>query len=126
MTQATGNDDPRVASTINEALDLAATGRIPGAAQLLTPLVAEFPNAAGVHAYLAWFLLQLGRYDDAINHSSTAVTLAPKSENGSLIHFHALWKCGKQTEALDEMKRFLLIRPSDEYSKIIKEWEPNL
>jgi len=35
-----------------------------------------------------------------------------------------LWKAGQHIQALDEMKRFLTIRPSQEYADIIKDWEP--
>ncbi len=124
MTQTTGNSHPRVVSTINEAIKLATNDQLSAAIRLLTTLVEEFPRASSVHGYLAWFLLENGRHQEAIEQSRSAVSLSPESERVSLIHFHVLWKAGDCTEALDEMKRFLTIRPSEEYANIIKDWEP--
>jgi tetratricopeptide (TPR) repeat protein len=124
MTQATENDHPRVVSTINEAIDFAANDQTSVAVQLLTTLAEEFPRTSSVHGYLAWFLLQIGRHQAAIGHSQEAVSLSPRSERASLIHFHVLWEAGQRIQALDEMKRFLMIRPSEEYASIIKDWEP--
>src|SRR5262245_31753116 len=95
-----GNDLPRFAATINRATDLAEAGNVKSAAELLSELVAEFGEAASARGYLAWYLLQLGRHQEAIEQSGRAIRLAPESEKASLIHFHVLWKSGKQIEAL--------------------------
>ncbi len=124
MTPGTGNDHPRVVATINQAVEFAANGQTSAAVQLLTTLLADFPVAPSVHAYLAWFLSEIGRDDEAIRHSQEAVNISAQSERVSLIHFHVLWKAGRHTEALDEMKRFLAIRPSEEYAKISRECDP--
>lgn len=126
MTEPIGKDQPRFAATINKAIDYAEVGQLLQAVQLLTDLAAEFTEAASVRGYLAWYLLQLGRQEEAIEHSRRAIDLAPKSEKASLIYFHALWRAAKYIDALEEMKRFLTIRPSDVYANIIKEWEPDL
>lgn len=123
MTHPTGNDDPQVVAAINQAIVCAANDQTALAVQILADLVVAFPTATSVHGYLAWFLLQMGRYDEAIQHSLRAVDLAPNSERASLVYFHALWKAGQRIPALDEMRRFLLIRPSEEYSKIIEDLE---
>jgi tetratricopeptide (TPR) repeat protein len=126
MTQATGNNHPRVIAAITEAVNLDAGGQTARAVELLKPLAAELPQAASLRAYLAWFLLRDGQFDDAIKCGGQAVQLSPQSEKASLIYFHALWKAGQRSQALDEMKRFLILRPSSqEYANIIKEWEPN-
>ena len=124
MTQATGNDHPRVIAAINQAIDLAANDQMSVAVELLTSLSHEFPDAASVHGYLAWFLLETGRHEKAVGPSQRAVELAPRSERASLVHFHVLWRAGERIQALDEMKRFLKIQPSEEYANIIKEWKP--
>lgn len=126
MTQTTGNRDPRVVSAINQAINLAANDQLSEAVRLLTNVAQEFPRASSVHGYIAWFLSEVGRHGEAIEHSSAAVSISPESERASLIHFHVLWKAGRQIGAIDEMKRFLLIRPSEEYDKIIKEWKPEM
>ncbi|MCE9555455.1 MAG: hypothetical protein K8T91_19075 [Planctomycetes bacterium] len=125
MTEPKGNDLTRFAVIINHAIALDKVGEVGQAVQLLSDLTAEFPEAASTHGYLGWFLLQLGRNVEAIIQSRHAVRLAPRSEKASLIHFHVLWKSGEHIEALDEMKRFLTIRPSEVYAGIIKEWQPN-
>jgi tetratricopeptide (TPR) repeat protein len=124
MTQVTGNDHPRVIAGINQAIEFAGRDEPLLAVQLLTDLVAEFPAATSVHAYLAWYLLQVGRCDEAIQHGRQAVDLSPHSERASLVCFHVHWRAGQFIEALDEMKRFLKIRPSEEYSRIIRDWAP--
>jgi predicted Zn-dependent protease len=126
MTEPIGNDQRRFVATINKAIDMAEVGQLSHAVQLLTDLAAEFHEAASVRGYLAWYLLQLGRQNEAIEQSRQAVELAPKSEKASLICFHILWKAGKHIEALDEMKRFLLIRSSEAYANIIKDWGPEM
>lgn len=125
MTRTTGNSDPRVVSAINEAINLAGNGQHSVAVELLTHAAHELPHASSVHGYLAWFLMEIGRHGEAIEHSRNAVSLSPESETASLVHFHVLWKAGRPVEALDEMKRFLAIRPSEEYANMIKDWEPS-
>ena len=124
MTEPIGIEQRRFAATINQAINFAKVADYPPQVQLLTDLVAEFAGAASARGYLAWFLLKLARNEEAIEQSCQAIRLAPGSETASLIHFHILWKSGQHIEALDEMRRFLTIRPSQEYTKIIKEWEP--
>jgi len=123
MTQQTGNDNPRLGEAINRAIELDETGQTSAALQILAKLAVEFPRAASVRAYLAWFSLHAGRSTEAIRHARRAVGLAPTSEKASLVYFHSLWKAGRLKQALAEMKRFLRIHPSNEYSKIIKDWK---
>jgi tetratricopeptide (TPR) repeat protein len=126
MTEPSGSDAGRFAMTINRAIDMGEAGDIAQAVQLLSSLVEEFTEAASARGYLGWFLSQLGRHEEAIEQSRHAIRIAPGSEKASLIHFQVLWKSGKHIEALDEMKRFLTIRPSQIYTEIIKEWKPDL
>ena len=123
MIQKIGNDDPKIAATISRAIELDENDQTAYAVELLTRLLEEFPQAASLHGYIAWFSLRIERSAEAIDHGHRAVELAPTSEKASLVYFHALWRSGKRTEAFDEMKRFLAIRPSEEYSTIIKDWK---
>ena len=125
MTKSTENSDPQVVVAINQAIDLAANDKTSLAVQLLTDLVAEFPGASAVHDYLAWFLSESGRHEEAIKHSQVAIELAPKSESASLVHFHVLWKADQRVQSLDEMKRFMTIGYSEEYANIARYLEPN-
>jgi hypothetical protein len=123
MRQSTGNSDPRVVATINQAIALESNGQLLAAVQLLTTLARECSDASSVHGYLAWYLSQSGRHEEAAMHSSEAVGLSPASERASLVHFHALWSSGQHLEAIAEMNRFLTIRPSSEYNSIFEEWD---
>jgi predicted Zn-dependent protease len=123
MTQKTGNSEPQVVEGIRHATDLYSKGETELAVQHLLALIAEFPMAASLHGYLAVFLSRRGRVSEAVEHAREATLLSPKSEKGSIVLFQALWKTGQHVEALDEMKRYLALRPSEEYSKMIKGWE---
>ena len=125
MIQENGNNHPLVIATINKAIGLDADNQTALAVQLLTALAAEFPQAASVHSYLAWYFLRNSQLDEATEHGRQAVALSPKSEKASLIYFHVLWKSGQHVQALEEMKRFLTLRPSEEYINLIKEWKPS-
>jgi tetratricopeptide (TPR) repeat protein len=122
MTQTTGNSDPRVIAAIKQANELDSQGETELAVQHLSALIEEFPTAASLHGYVALFLSDAGRFNDAIEHGRKAIQLSPKSEKASFVLFRALSKAGQYIEALDEMKRFLTLRPSEEYTKMIKEW----
>lgn len=87
------------ATAMNHAIDLAKVGKYAQAVDIVSNLVEEFGEAASAHGYLAWFLLELGRHEQAILHSSQAILLVPNSEKASLVHFQVLWQSGKQIEA---------------------------
>jgi len=126
MTQKISCDHPKIVEAINVAIELASDSQVSEAIRILADLVAAYPGVASAHAYLGWFLSQIGQQVDAIDQCHIAAQLAPGSEKASLVYFHVLWRAGQQIEALDEMKRFLVIGPSEEYSKIIHDWEPNI
>ncbi|HEU5457577.1 MAG TPA: hypothetical protein VFU68_03055 [Terracidiphilus sp.] len=122
MNQRTENSDPRVIEGIKHALYLDSKGETESAVQHLLALTKEFPTAASLHGYIALLLSRAGRLDEAINHGRQAIQLSPKSEKASLVLFGSLWIAGQHMNAIDEMKRFLALKPSEEYSKIIKDW----
>lgn len=123
MTQLTGNDDPHVVAAINHAIDLERKGQISAAIEILERLISECPEVAPAHGYLASYLSRTERHDEAINESHKATALTPRSENASLIHYHVLWKAGKYAEAIQEIRRFLGTKHSEEYMKIIRSWK---
>jgi len=90
--------------------------------QLLSALIEEVPTAASLHGYVAIFLSRDGRLDEAIKHGRQVIHLSPESEKASFVLFEALCKAEQYEEALDEMKRYLALRPSEEYAKMIDEW----
>lgn len=116
------NREPRVLEAIKHAIDLDSTGKTDLAVQELSALVGELPEASILHGYLAMFLSSTGQFEKAIEHGRLAVHLSSESEKASFFYFNALWRAGKLIEALDEMKRFIAIKPSKLYSQMIKEW----
>jgi predicted Zn-dependent protease len=123
MDETVERVDPRVLETINQAIDLDEKEQTASAAQILMSLVSEFPKEAIVHSYLAWVLSRNGQNAEAIAHGEVAILLAPKSERISLVFFRALWGAGERDRAFQEMKRFVSIGRSEEYSRMMKEWE---
>jgi hypothetical protein len=89
----------------------------------MTAVVEEFPGLPIAHSYLGWVLSRGGRHREAIEHGRVGVQLAPKSERSSLLLFRVLWSAEQREQAFDEMKRFMAIGHSDEYTLILKEWE---
>lgn len=122
MTRATGNDHPRVVAAINNAIDLVEKDEVDAAIQLLTATATEFPMASSVQGYLAWYLSRVGRHAAAVACAQEAVRLSPASERASLVLYHVLWDAGHQEGALDEMRRYLHVRPSEEYAEILRGW----
>jgi len=118
-----GNHDPRVIEGIKCATDLHSEGETDAAVQILSALIEEFPTASSLHGYIAVFQTRVGHLDEAIEHGRQATQLSPESEKASFVLFEALWKAGQHIEALDEMKGFLALGPSEEYSKMINEWD---
>jgi tetratricopeptide (TPR) repeat protein len=121
----TGNSDPQVIAGIKHARDLYSEGETEAAVQYLLALIDNFPATASLHGYVALLFSRVGQLDEAIDHGRQAVYLSPTSENASLVLFEALSKSGLHIEALEEMKRFLALKPSREYLKTIEEWELN-
>ncbi len=114
---------PAGRGTIEQATSLDELGQTGRAVQLLTGLVAEFSHASAIHGYLGHYLSGTGQHDDAVLHSQQAVNLSPRSEKASHVHFHALWRAGRWSEAFDETKRFVRIRPAAaEYRSLIDGW----
>lgn len=123
MIQTIGNSDPRVIEGIKQAISLDHKGETESAIRELSALLKDFPDAASLHGYIALFLSNAGRLDEAIEHGRHAIRLSPKSEKASLVLFQALSKAQRYLEALDETKRFLALKPSEEYSRMIEEWK---
>jgi tetratricopeptide (TPR) repeat protein len=117
------NHHPRVGAAINAAIDLDDNGDAHAAIQLLRDVLSEFPHSSALHTYLGLYLMETREYTEARHHSEQATKLSPMAEKASWVHFFVLWNSGQHIEALDEMKRFLTLRPSKLYEDIIKENE---
>ena len=79
--------------------------------------------ALPIYSYLAWVLSRSSRHREAIEHGRVAIQLSPESERVSLLFFRVLWGAGECNLAFDEMKRFMAIGQSEEYSGMMEEWK---
>ena len=111
----------RVLGTIQEAIN-SADAELEQAEQWMKALVDEFPGASIIHSYYGWVLSRQGKHREAIEHGRVAVKLSPESEISSIMLFRDLWNAGQRKEAFDEMKRLQQYGPSEEYARMMKEW----
>lgn len=123
MNQLAEDDYARVMEVIRQAVELGQQNDTAFATQIMEAVVEEFPGLAIGHSYLGWIFSRSGRHREAIEQGRVAVQMEPESERVSLLLFRALWGAGERNEALNEMKRFTAIGHSDEYSKMMEEWE---
>jgi predicted Zn-dependent protease len=112
----------RVLGTIRETIELDQQGQLEDAERLMKALVDEFPQASLVHSYMAWVLSRAGKHREAIEHGRAAVKLAPESEMSSIMFFRVLWSAGEHQQAFDEMKRLEKYGHSEEYARLMQEW----
>lgn len=122
MNQIPDEAAERVLGTIREAVDLDAQNQIAEAVRLLKQLVDEFPSASIAQSYMAWILSRSGQHREAIEHARVAVKLSPESEMSSIMLFRVLWSAGEHTQAFDEMKRLQTYGHSEEYTRMMQEW----
>jgi predicted Zn-dependent protease len=122
MNQIPDHEAERVLGTIQAVIDLDAEGNLELAEQWMKALVDDFPEASIVHSYYAWVLSREGKHREAIDHGRVAVKLSPESEMSSIMFFRVLWSAGQHKEAFDEMKRLEQYGPSEEYARLMQEW----
>ena len=122
MSQIPDEAAERVLGVIREVIDLEAQGQREEAEWLLKPLVEEFPEASLLHSYMAWVLSRNGKFREAIEHGRVAVKLSPESEMSSIMLFRVFWSAGEHVQAFDEMKRLEKYGHSEEYARLIEEW----
>lgn len=122
MKQIPDQSAERVLGTIREAVHLVEEGQSAEAVQMMKALVEEFPEASIVHSYAAWALSQSGMHREAMEHGRVAVKLSPESEMSSIMLFRVLWSAGEHGQAFDEMKRLQQYGHSEEYARMMEEW----
>ncbi len=123
MSQLEEDDYARVMEVIRHAVEADEQNDTAFATQIMTAVVEEFPELAIGHSYLGWVLSRSGRYREAIEHGRVGVQLSLTSERVSLLLFRVLLAAGERDLAFEEMKRFLAIGHSDEYSRMLEEWK---
>jgi predicted Zn-dependent protease len=103
----------------DEAVKAQDAGELLRARGLLVHLHEDDPGSAAILAVLGDVCWELSRFEEAIDVFRRATTLKPGLEAASLGLFHCLWKVGRKDEAFDEMRRFLSIYESDEYTRVL-------
>jgi len=111
----------RVLGTIQEVIN-SADEELEQAEQWMKGLVDEFPEASLVHSYYSWVLSREGKHREAIDHGRVAIKLSPESEISSIMLFRVLWSANQRKEAFDEMKRLEQYGSSEEYARMMQEW----
>jgi len=111
----------RVLGTIQEVID-SADEELEQAHEWMKGLVDEFPGASIIHSYYSWVLSRQAKHREAIEHGRVAIKLSPESEISSIMFFRVLWSAGQHKEAFDEMKRLEQYGSSEEYARMMKEW----
>ncbi len=122
MNQIPDEAAERVLGTIREAIDLDARDQRAEASRVLKQMVDEFPGASILHSYMGWILSRCGQHREAIEHGRVAVKLSPESEMSSIMLFRILWNAGERAEAFKEMKRLQQYGHSEEYARMMREW----
>ena len=121
MNQIPDHAAERVLGTIQEVIN-SADEELEQAEQWMKGLAEEFPEASIVHTYYAWVLSREGKHREAIEHGRVAVKLSPESEMSSIMLFRVLWGAGEHQQAFDEMKRLEKYGRSEEYARLMQEW----
>lgn len=123
MSEIPDDIQPRVMEVIRQAVEAEKQNDTAFATRILTAVVEEFPGLAIGHSYLGWILSRGDRHREAIEHGRVGVQLSPESERASLMFFRVLWSAEQREQAFDEMKRFVAIAHSDEYARMLEEWD---
>ena len=122
MNQIPDSAAERVLGKIQEVINLDAEGNLELAGKWMKDLVDEFPESSIVHSYYGWVLSHQGKHREAIEHGRLAVKLSPESEMSSIMFFRVLWSAGEHQQAFDEMKRLEQYGHSEEYARMMQEW----
>ena len=126
MSQIPEEAGERMLGYIREVGDMCAEGKYAEAEAFFRPLLEEFPQASLVHSYMCWVLSRSGKHREAIEHGRVAVRLQPESELSSVMLFRALWGAGEHALAFEEMKRLEKYGHSEEYARMMEEWNEAL
>jgi tetratricopeptide (TPR) repeat protein len=123
MNKLEEEDLARVMEVIRHAVEADEQNDTVFGLRIMTAVVEEFPGLAIGHSYLGWILSRNARYREAIAHCRVGIELSLDSERVSLLLFRVLLSAGERDLAFEEMKRFLAVGKSEEYSKMLAEWK---
>jgi tetratricopeptide (TPR) repeat protein len=117
----TRNRNEQLKELLSIAIDLKNSGELEVARFILERLAEYNPYDPSVFGLLGIIFWNLKIMDQAEHNFRKTTQLSPHSETASLGLFHSLWEQDKLDKALEEMKRFIRLKPSEEYTLTLEE-----
>lgn len=116
------NEIMKIEAMFDHAIELRDSGRLSEAVEKLNDILSMSPTRrAPILGTLGHIHFRMKTLDKALECYKEAVDLSPTSELASLGLFHTLWNMGLVWDAYAEAKRFLSMRDSEEYFRMIEE-----
>jgi predicted Zn-dependent protease len=100
---------------------LSNEGRFNAALPGLRTLAKAHPKNAAIAGLIARNYYLANRPTDAARWFRKVIAQSPTSELASLGLFHSLLHMKREDEAFDEMRRFLTLKPSKEYQRLLRD-----
>ncbi len=95
-----------------DAVELYRNGDYEGAIEVCRKELEEMPNRMDAHAVLGWSLMQLGRYQEALETSQEAFQISRYDPRIIETAGEALFYLGRQAEALRYFEEYAAISPT--------------
>jgi hypothetical protein len=84
-------------------------------------MVRDHPESGAAYELLAYAHFKLGEFQDSLSNARKAVELRPRWQIASLALFHCAYRCDDLELSFDEVVRYLSIKRSRYYEKLIEE-----
>ena len=110
------------AKLLDDAIAANRLGNRANAVKILKRLIVQDPSSAAANGYLAGIYFDQSKFSDAEMLFRNSTLLSRKSEMASLGLFHSLWNLSRYSEAFAEMRRYLTVSESKEYSKLLRDF----
>jgi tetratricopeptide (TPR) repeat protein len=108
-------------AAFDSALGLRETDPEAAVAALEALLKVNLHRASVVGVLAGTLLYEIGDLSRALPYAKDSVALSPRSERASLALFLALIRQGEEVAAFEEARRFLSLRESEEYRRLLQE-----
>jgi len=108
---------------VRRALRLRDEGKLEEASEIFLDLANRHPRVAGPRGVLAGLYYRLGRFSESADCFRRAVEINPRSELANRGLFHALWRLGKNEEAIAVIRNYTELTGSDVFLDILRSYE---
>lgn len=116
------NETTEAEKLFEEAIKLRDSDKCLEAIEKFNEILSKSPKyKAPVLGVMGHIYFKLKDLEKALDCYEKTVNLSPKSELASLGLFHTLWNLGRHDDAFNEMKRFLSLSSSEEYTHLLSE-----